>query len=72
MKYQELHSEYAVLLREKTDCQKALAVLKTGYISIKTISGKKYAYLQYRVDGKLVSEYIKADDLPKVRDELNK
>ena len=72
MEYQELYDEYASLLRDKAERQNNLALLKDGYISSKTISGKKYAYLQYRVDGKLVSEYIKDDRLPEVRAELDK
>ena len=72
MKYHELFSEYASLLREKKDCQNVITSLKNGYISTKTISGKKYTYLQHRVGGKLSSEYIREDCLPKVRDELDK
>ena len=71
MVYQELSNEYTSLLREKTDCQNALIALKDGYISTKTISGKKYAYLQYRIDGKLSSEYIREDHLAIVRAELD-
>jgi len=71
MEYQELYNEYTLLLRDKIDYQSRLAVLKNGYISTKTISGKKYFYLQYRVDGKLWSEYIREEHLPKVRTELD-
>ncbi|MCL2122177.1 MAG: hypothetical protein FWH28_08015, partial [Clostridiales bacterium] len=66
MEYQDLQNEYTSMLRDKTESQKNLALLKDGYISTKTISGKKYAYLQYRVNGKLFSEYIKDDYLPEV------
>ena len=72
MEYQDLQNEYTSMLRDKTECQKNLTLLKDGYISTKTISGKKYAYLQYRVNGKLFSEYIKDDYLPEVRAELDK
>ena len=71
MAYQELRNEYTSLLRDKAGCQNALATLKDGYISIKTISGKKYAYLQYRVAGKLSSEYVREDQLPGIRAELD-
>ena len=71
MVYQELYNEYVSLLGAKTDCQNALAALKGGYISTKTISGKKYAYLQYREGGKLLSEYIREECLPGVRAELD-
>jgi len=71
MSYHELYNEYVSLLRVKTDCQNALATLKKGYISTKTISGKQYSYLQYRVGGKLSSEYIREVDVPSIRAELD-
>ena len=71
MEYQELYKEYASLLQEKVDNQNRLALLKDGYISTKTISGKKYSYLQYRVDGKLLSKYIKDEHLSGVQSELD-
>jgi hypothetical protein len=72
MDYQELYNEYASLLRDKTEFINNISLLKDGYISTKTISGKKYTYLQYRIDGKLLSEYVKDDHLPEVRAELDK
>jgi len=72
MEYRELLYDYASLLQDKTECQNSLTFLKDGYISIKTISGKKYTYLQYRVNGKLLSEYVKNDYLPEVRAQLDK
>ena len=71
MEYNELYKEYATLIRNKSDCYKQLTVLKHGYISKKTISGKKYAYHQYRKEGKLISKYIKDEQLQEVRDELD-
>ena len=71
MAYQELYNEYVSLLQDKTVCQSRLALMKDGYISIKTISGKKYAYLQYRIEGKLSSEYVREDHLPRIRAELD-
>jgi len=70
MKYQELYDEYAFLLQERIEHIKTLSMLREGYISIKTISKKKYAYLQYRVDGKLLSEYICEENLPLIQNEL--
>jgi len=66
-----MYDDYASLIGEKTKYQNALNSLKDGYISNKTISGKNYTYLQYREDGKLVSEYIKEYKLPEVRAELD-
>jgi hypothetical protein len=71
MLYQEIQNEYTNLLRERAVNQSTLASLKDGYISTKTISNKKYAYLQYRVDGKLISEYIGEDNLPLIQSELD-
>ena len=72
MVYYELCDEYISLLKEKTACLQELATLKDGYISTKTISGKKYAYLQYRKNGKLNSKFIKGENLPKIKEELAK
>jgi hypothetical protein len=72
MEYQELYDEYASLLQDKTTCRNKLALLRDGYISMKTISGKKYAYLQYRIDGKLLSEYVKDESLREIRGELDR
>ena len=72
MEYNDLYIKYDTLTREKTNCQIALREIKHGYISTKTISGKKYNYLQSRVSGKLVSKYIKSGQLRKVRDDLDK
>ena len=71
MEYQEIYDEFTFLLHDKVESQNELSKLKNGYISTKTISGKKYSYLQYRIDGKLLSEYIREENLPAVRDELN-
>jgi len=70
MEYLELYDEYTSLLKDKVDKQKRLVLLRAGYISTKTISGKKYTYLQYRVNGKLSSEYVREDHLPGIRAEL--
>jgi len=72
MAYQELQKEYTSLLREKEISLSAFSSLKDGYISTKTISGKKYTYLQYRIGGKLKSEYIKEEYLPGIKAELEK
>lgn len=71
MKYQEISGEYSSLLRELTEIQIARLTLADGYISMKKISGKEYAYLQYRIDGKLISKYIKSDQLHEVRRQLH-
>jgi hypothetical protein len=74
MDRRELCSEYVGLLGEKASFQKSLDVLKNGYKSTKTDSGKAFTYHQYQesVDGKLPKKYVKAQYLPDVQEELNK
>ena len=72
MKYKELYDEYNALLGTRNDYIRTAAGLRDGYISNKTISGKRYSYLQKKVDGKLKSEYIKEDSLSQVKQELQK
>jgi len=63
LKYREIDTNYALLLRQAAQKQRALADLPDGYISRKNINGKSYPYLQKRVNGKTQSRYIKADAL---------
>ena len=71
MKYIEIYDDFISLMKEITEYQNTLVSLKDGYISNKTISGKNYTYLQYREDGKLVSEYVRDYNLPDVKAELD-
>jgi len=72
MKYRELYKEYDALLTRKNNYSKMLAMLKDGYISTKTISGKKYSYLQKRINNKVNSEYIKEEMVSQTKAELQK
>ena len=72
MKYRELYAEYNYLLSKQSDYLKIISDLKQGYISTKTISGKKYYYLQKKADGKTQSEYIRGNMLPQIKAELQK
>ena len=71
MMYRDVYDEYVLLLQEKSNLQAVLSKLKKGYISTKTISNKKYAYLQYRQSRKLISEFIKKENLSKIKAELD-
>jgi len=71
MMYQDVYNEYSFLIKEKTSLQVKLSQLKKGYISTKTIANKKYEYLQYRENGKLVSEFIKKENLSDIKVELD-
>lgn len=55
--------EYKHLIQRKSSMERKLASLPQGYISHKTINGKEYSYLQNRVNGKVVSEYLKLDEI---------
>jgi hypothetical protein len=72
MKYKEIHDEYFSLLSQWSECMEISSSSKEGYISTKTISGKKYAYLQKLIDGKINSEYIQTEMLPQVQAELRR
>lgn len=65
-----LTTEYKTLLERKNLIETSLETLAKGYISRKTIKGKQYSYLQTKVDGKLTSEYLKAEDIDRISEEL--
>lgn len=65
-----LTKEYKELLDKKISLENSLETLAKGYISRKTIKGKQYSYLQTKVDGKLTSEYLKAEDVDRIGAEL--
>lgn len=67
MKYQELLDEYTQLLRVNVQLRSQMQEIPKGYIVTKKISGKKYFYLQYTVQGKKKSEYIRAKDIEHIR-----
>lgn len=58
----DIISEYKELLELKIQIERELADLPRGYISEKTISGKKYYYLQTRNGNTVKSKYIKNVD----------
>lgn len=65
-----IFSEYNSLLEHLRDMQSQMNLLSQGYISKKTIKGKQYSYLQNRVNGKVVSRYIKEDEIENISSEL--
>lgn len=70
MKYQELYQDYRHLLDEELRICRQLDQLPNGYLTVKKISGKEYQYLQYTVNGKKKSEYIKAEQLHETQEQL--
>ncbi len=65
-----LVNEYSQLLERRCKIGAYLETLPKGYISEKTINGKQYSYLQNKIDGKLTSLYLKADEVDQVHSQL--
>ncbi len=63
-------SEYNSLLKKLQNMQSKIDTLPQGYISKKTINGKEYFYLQNRVNGKVVSKYIKKAEIKNISSKI--
>lgn len=64
--------EYKNLLERKVKLETELQTLVQGYISKKTIKGKTYFYLQNRVGGKLISRYLKSEEVDAVTEQITR
>ena len=62
--------EYKNLLERKVKLETELQTLVQGYISKKTIKGKTYCYLQNRVGGKLISQYLKSEEVDEITEQI--
>lgn len=62
--------EYKNLLERKLELETELQTLVQGYISNKTIKGKTYCYLQNRVGGKLISQYLKSEEVDEITEQI--
>ena len=67
MKYRELLNEYQGLLERDVALRMELHQIPKGYLVTKKISGKEYLYLQYTVQGKKKSEYVREEDAADMR-----
>ena len=67
MRYQELLVEYKDLLAAYVHLQQELRSIPKGYLVAKKISGREYQYLQYSVQGKKKSEYVREEDAERIR-----
>ena len=67
MKYQELLVEYKELLAEDVRLRQEMNLIPKGYLVTKKIAGKEYLYLQYSVQGKKKSEYIREEDALRIQ-----
>lgn len=57
-------------MKSYVELQTRLASLPRGYLSIKHINGKERYYLQYREGTKVVSKYIKEDEVETIKAQL--
>lgn len=67
MKYHELLIEYKELLAEDVRLRQEMHLIPKGYLVTKKIAGKEYLYLQYTVQGKKKSEYVREEDALQIR-----
>ena len=67
MKYRELLDEYKRLLDRDVALRIELHQIPKGYLVTKKISGKEYLYLQYSVQGKKKSEYVRDEDVDRMK-----
>ena len=63
----ELLNEYKDLLHADVQLRTQLQAIPKGYVTTKKIAGKDYCYLQYTVQGKKKSEYLREEDVESVR-----
>ena len=67
MKYHELLVEYKELLAEDVRLRQEMNLIPKGYLVTKKIAGKEYLYLQYTVQGKKKSEYVREEDVQRIK-----
>lgn len=67
MKYRELYDEYRELLAREVKLRQEMHRIPKGYLVTKKIAGKEYLYLQYTVQGKKKSEYIRGEDQLRIK-----
>ena len=58
-----IKKEYEKLLNRRNFIKNKLSALPLGYLSKKSINGKEQYYLQRRVGKKIISSYIKVEDV---------
>lgn len=67
-----LAEEMDRLNRQEVAFENSRSSLPKGYISKKVIKGKEYFYLQHKENGKVVSKYISAENLPEVEEQVKR
>ncbi len=66
-----LLNEYEVLLKQKVEIERVLSHIANGYTCSKIIGRKHDSFLKSKVDGKLASKYIKAENIKYVKSRLS-
>ena len=72
MKSHELLVEYKELLAEDVRLRQEMHLIPKGYLVTKKIAGKEYLYLQYTVQGKKKSEYVREEDALQIRSAIDR
>ena len=67
MKYHELLVEYQELLAQDVHLRQEMHQIPKGYLVTKKIAGKDYLYLQYTVQGKKKREYVREEDVQRIK-----
>lgn len=67
MRYHELLVEYKELLAQDVCLRQEIHQIPKGYLVTKKIAGKEYLYLQYTVQGKKKSEYVREEDAQRIK-----
>lgn len=67
MRYHELLVEYKELLARDVCLRQEIHQIPKGYLVTKKIAGKEYLYLQYTVQGKKKSEYVREKDVQRIK-----
>ena len=67
-----LLEEYNRMKRMRAAMNKEMDSLPKGYISKKRIKHKRYSYLQWRQDGKIVSKYIPAKYVLEIKKQIER
>lgn len=68
--YQSLINEYRSLLYKEKGLEDRIHELPRGYISTKKINGKNYSYCQYRVNEKVVSQYVPSNHIDDMKKQI--
>ena len=64
--------EYQTLIDKKQKKEQEIHSLPVGYISKKTIKGNTQYYLQRRNGSKIISSYVRYDELEEISDKIEK